>query len=373
MATIVRYTQLDSHAQVTVVGHHSSHSNCLITEPVLTPSFNGGYLTMYWTAFSAIIGGVVYTIPEGSYQVDNGNLPPTTVYFIVNSSGYPQFLYNTLPSGNYALVASFRYKTSGGIIIYYVNPNNNAISDILHKSNNLWGLSRPAYLGGLLPVGVNVSNGNIFIGSTGFVRFGSEFIQVQPITSGNIIIEDNDTIVSNLYSITANDDNTPFNSDEVVGFLVGLNIGGLDVSLPYVVVRPKYNGFYYTELEEAIQDRYSKIKKGFGQNFINIALPLFVYIYKRNDTSKFAVINLMDAPYSNPYCDSRITILERGQANLSNVTSYRVTFSRNRYNYTPQIQLGFNQEFYLSNIDETGFTVNFTYSYTGLLYYYIIG
>lgn len=299
MATRVRtFNQLDEFATNTVVNSYLSHNNCLIVEPTLSLDFSQGKLILSWTNFSALVGGTVKNVSAGNYAVDNGSLPVTTVYCYYKPSENENrisFSYDNLPSGDYALVATIRYKTQDGVVVYFVNPENNSIDKSLSKIETRFWLDRPKYIGGIRPITLD---GNGYLStSEGLAIYGKELITIPAITNGKILL-DNETVIDKLTDITTYLDDTAIPDGAFVGINVAINIFGIDYNKPFLATRMR-NAPYYT-LNNCIEDKFGAIQSGFPIiSYFNTYMPLGIFVFRKGFFGERCFINLLDSYFEN--------------------------------------------------------------------------
>ncbi len=299
MATRLRYSQLDISGETAVVGYFNSSDNCLLSDPTvsLTERTEGTVriLTVNHGIIQALINGNVVTVPAGSIDFNTTDISPTTFYFVINSSGFPQII-TTLPDESYVVILSVRFKSQLGVITYYfVNALNNSVHKEVRKFQQRFYLERPKYIGGFLPITID-NNGYISTGSDGIVVWGNETFVVPPITNGKILL-DNDTVIDKLTDITTYIDDTTIPDGAVVGIYVGINMGGVDIGVPFVAARMM--NVYYSSVEECSKDRFGAIRKGMGQVYFNVTLPMCLFIFRKGYPSDRGINFILYKEYAN--------------------------------------------------------------------------
>jgi len=294
MATRVRKGQLDDTSVIAIDGHYTSHNNCLITEPVITPTerLDGSVkiLNISWNSFACIISGQVAVIPSGNIDLNSTDISPTTFYFIVNSGGFPQVV-TSLPNDAFVLVLTIRFSSiSGNITYYYVDTRNTAINNILYKTQANSYLSPPRYVGGLT---ISVGNGGMSTAAGGVI-YGEEYVPVPAITDG-IMILDNETYVNGFVDITkfGGNQNIDIPDGAYIGVWVGLNCSYALTGMGFPYVAQVMKPALYLSLEEVLEDKEGVVQCGFqGEYYYNQVLPLAIVYYKKGYYGDWSVRDL---------------------------------------------------------------------------------
>ncbi|MEO0271559.1 MAG: hypothetical protein ABIM30_00495 [candidate division WOR-3 bacterium] len=304
MATRIRtYNQLDDVACNSITSTYLSHNNCLISEPTLYTDFSEGKLKLLWSSFNAIITGMVYSVPAGQMYIDDGDLPPTTVFIYFKPEQNPyaiSYTYDDLPTGDYALIGTIRYKTRNGVFVYYVNPENNSIHSSIAKLETRLLFERPKYLGGIRPI--TITDDGYLSTSSGLILYGKELIAIPDITNGKFIL-DNETIIDKLTDITTYLDDTTVPDGMFIGVNVAINVTGVEYGVPYLVTRMR-SVPYYT-MEECLYDKYGAIQTGFPIKwYFNAYMPLAIFVFRKGFFKERCLINLLDSYFINKIINS---------------------------------------------------------------------
>jgi hypothetical protein len=283
MATRVRKGQLDDTSVVAIDNHYISHNNCLITEPTITPTerLEGSVkiLNISWNSFACIISGQVAVITNGNIDLNSTDITPTTFYFIVNSSGFPQVV-TSLPNDAFVLVLTIRFASiSGNIIYYYVDTRNVSISNTLSKIQTNSYLSPPRYAGGL-----SLSIGNAKVSTTaGGIIYGEEYVSVPAINEGAMLLDD-ESCIYGFEGITkfGGGENIDIPDGAYIGVWIGLNCAYASSRMGFPYVTQVMKPAIYISLQEVLEDRMGVVQCGFqGEYYYNQVLPLAIVYFRK--------------------------------------------------------------------------------------------
>jgi len=234
-----------------------------------------GRMVISWSAHRANIGGKWYDIAAGSVTLNAADVTDPTNYYIYsyNSGGLAVVVASAIdPEVNpaidyeYAWLAIARIKSVGGTVtIYYVREAYLSNEFLLHFIGEFDYYNVPTWVsgGGLT---INATTGVVDMEELEYRRMRYDR-EIEAITAGSMLFEDESAAVANLELITTYSDGSAITGGKYHKVLFGVIVGEGHTN-PFFVVRQGKPDTEYATLEEARIDA------------LNVAATSFPFTYR---------------------------------------------------------------------------------------------
>lgn len=227
-------------------------------------------VTISYSAHQANISGIWYNVPAGSVLLNSADVTnPTTYYIYAGISGGSVVVKSSVidPEDDseinyqYSWIAIARIKSvADTATIYYLRDASTPATLLLHYIGEFDYYTRPTWVKGG-GVTINATTGVVDMEELEYrrMRFDRE---LDAITAGSILYEDESAAVANLELITTYSDGSAITAGKYHKILIGA-ILGQNSTAQYMIVRQGKPDTEYTTLAEALADSENKAGTSF--------------------------------------------------------------------------------------------------------------